>query len=107
MPPFSIASSPFLFRGLPCRIASVPGHLLLSQESDLALLLLGRLERSLFFHCALGRRRRFRRDQSLPGSLGFALLPGRFALRLAFGPRRHDGFALPPRLDLGRIIKDQ
>src|SRR5689334_16107447 len=105
--PCSIASSPFLFRSLSCCIASVAGRLLLSQESGLAGFLLGRLARGLFFHCALGCRRRFRRDQSLPGSLGFALLPCYFALRLAFSTRRHDGFALPPRLDPGRIINDQ
>src|SRR5262245_32232430 len=101
--PYSIASSPLLFCSLACRITGVAGCLLFSQQRSLALCLLGRLARSLFFQRALGCSRRFRSDLSLLGKLGFALLPCRFTLRLAFGSRRHDGFALPHSLDFGRI----
>ena len=101
-----IASPPFLFRSLSRGITGVAGRLLLSQERDLALCLLDRVARSLLFHCGLGYSRRFRLDQSLPGKFGFALLPCRFALCLAFGPGRHDGFALPPALNFGRIIRN-
>ena len=67
--PYSIAPSPFLFRSLPRRITDVAGHLLLSQESGLALFLLGRHARSLFFHCALGSSSRFRRDHCAIGQV--------------------------------------
>src|SRR6266700_1222579 len=105
--PCSIASSPFLFRSLARGITGVAGRLLFSHQAGLALFLLGRLASSLFLHRALGCSCRFRSDQSLLGGLGFALQPCRFALDLAFGPRRQDGFALPSVLDFDRIIKNQ
>src|SRR5262245_41270370 len=100
----SIASSALLFRSLARGVTGVTGGLLFSQQRSLALFLLGRLARSLFFQRAFGCSRRFRSDLGLPGKLGFALLPCRFTLRLAFGSRRHDGFALPPSLDFGRVL---